>query len=109
MLPAISRLIVTATGGEPMQMRMILTMTPVRMEDHDRAAPEGLALDGAVESIQALDPTAHKRTQHNCCVLVKGGTEHRRHRQDAMPIDDSFMEDPTDLTNPVIDVDFGTP
>ena len=43
-------------------MLMILAITPVRMEDHDRAALEWLAFDGAVESIQALDATAHERT-----------------------------------------------
>jgi hypothetical protein len=88
---------------------MVLAMTPVRMEDHDIAPLEWLACDGAVESIQALDPTAHERTQHNRRVPVAGGAEHRRHRQDNVPIDDPAMEDLTDLAHPIIDMDRGTP
>ena len=67
--------IVASTGGEHMQMGMILAITPMRMEDHDIAALEWLAFDGAVEIIQALDPTAHERTQHDRRVLVEGGVD----------------------------------
>jgi len=79
------------------------------MEDHDRAALEWLAFDSAVEIIQALDSTAHERTQHDRCVLIEGGAEHRRHRQHDVPIDDPFLEDLTPLTHPGIDMDLGTP
>jgi hypothetical protein len=40
MLPARALGIIAATGGEYMQMGMVLAMTPVRMEDHDIAALE---------------------------------------------------------------------
>jgi hypothetical protein len=97
MLPAVSQPIVASTGGEPMQLGMVLAMTPVRMEDHDRATLEWLACDGAVAILQALDPTAHACTQHDRRVLVEGGAEQRRHRQNAVPIDAPCMEDLTHL------------
>lgn len=90
-------------------MSMILAITPVRMEDHDIAALEWLAFDGAVEIIQALDSTAHERTQHDRRVLVEGGAEHCGYRQNDGPIDDPFMEDLTHLAHPGIDMDLGTP
>src|ERR1043166_3594591 len=109
MLPAVSQPIVASTRGEHMQMGMVLAITPVRMEDHDIAPLEWLAVDGAIKIIQALDSTAPERTQHDRRVLVEGGAEQRRHRQNDVPIDDPFMEDLTHLTHPSIDMDLGTP
>ena len=109
MLPARALAIIASTGGEHMQMGMVLPIAPMRVEDRDVAALERLALDGAVEIIQALHPTAHERAQHDRGVLVEGGAEHGRHRQDDVPIDDALMEDLTDLVDPVVDIDFGTP
>src|SRR5262249_23870252 len=59
------------------------------------------------EIIQALRPTAHERAQHDRCVLVKGRAEHRRDRQDDMPIDDSRMKGLAHLAHPVVDMNFG--
>src|ERR1700745_3340005 len=109
MLPAVSQPIVASTGGEHMQMGMVLAITPVRMEDHDIATLEWFAFDGGVKIIQALNPTAHERTQHDRRVLVEGGAEQRRHREHDVPIDDPFMEDLTHLADPGIDMDLGTP
>ena len=64
--------------------------------------------DGAIEIIQALRPTAHQRAQQHLGVLVKGRAEHRRERQDDVPIDDALVEDLAHLTDPVVHVDFGT-
>src|SRR5713226_7991169 len=102
MLPARALGIIAATGGEHMQMGMVLPITPMRVEDRDVAPLERLPLDGAIEIIQALPPTAHERAQHDRGVLVEGGAEHRRHGQDDMPIDDALMEDFTDLLDPVV-------
>ena len=81
----------------------------MRVEHHDIATPERLAPDGAVEIIQALHPAAHERAQHDRRVLVKGRAEHRRDRQDDVPIDDPLVEDLAHLADPVVDVDFGAP
>src|SRR5215471_2928500 len=109
MLPAVSQPIIASTGGEHMQMGMVLAITPVRME-HGAIAPlKRLAPNGTVEVIQTSCPAAHERTQHDCRVLVEGRPEHRRHREDDMPIDHPCMEGLTDLTDPVVDVDFGAP
>src|SRR5437660_11694925 len=108
MLPALSLAIIPPAGGKQMQMGMVLAIAAMRVEHRDGAPSERLALDGAIDIIQALRPTAHERAQHDCRVLVKGRAEHRRDRQDDMPIDDALVEDLTHLTDPVVHVDFGT-
>ena len=90
-------------------MLMVRPIAPMRVEDRARPPLERLPLDGAREIIQALPPTAHERAQHDRGVLVEGGAEHGRHRQDNMPIDDTLMEDFTDLVDPVVCLDFGAP
>jgi hypothetical protein len=107
MVPARSLGIIAPTGGEPMQMGMILPMTPMRVEHGNGATPECLASDGALEVIQTLCPTAYERAQHDCRIVVKGRAEHRGDRQDDVPIDDALVEDLAYLTDPVVDVHFG--
>ena len=84
-------------------------MTPVRREDHDRAALEWLACDGAVEGIQPLCPAAHDRAQPHRGVPVDSRTEQRWHRQADVPIEAPRVEHAAHLTDPVSDVDLGTP
>src|SRR5215470_8761949 len=54
-----------------------------------------------------LHSTAHERTQYSFGLLIKGLPEYLRHGQDDVAIDNAFMQHPTDLTDPVVDVDFG--
>ena len=89
-------------------MLMILAIAPMGVEHRDVAPLERLAPNRALKVIQTLRPTAHERTQHDRRVLVEGGAEHRRHRQDDVPIDDAHVEDLAHLTDPVIDIHFGT-
>src|SRR6266568_2412334 len=93
MLPALSLAIIPPTGGEQMQMGMVLAIAPMGMEHRDGATPERLAPDVALEIIQALPPTAHECAQHDRHVLVESRAEHRRDRQDDMPIDHPLVED----------------
>ena len=74
-------------------MGMILPIAPMRVEHRDIAPPERLAPDRAIEIIQALRPAAHERAQHDRRVLVEGRAEHRRDRQDDVPIDHPLVED----------------
>ena len=76
-------------------------------EHRDGTPSEWLAPDGAVDSIQALPPTAHERAQHDHRVLGKGHAEHRRHHQDARPVEDARVEDPAHLADPVLHGDGG--
>jgi len=78
---------------------MILPIAAMRVEHRDGAPLERLPLDGAGEIVEALRPAASQRTQHDRGVLVKGRAEHRWHRQDDMPRDDAFVEDPADLAD----------
>src|SRR5712671_8190627 len=109
MLPALSLAIIPPTGRDQMQMGMVLTIAPMRVDHRDGATPERLAPDCAIEVIQALYPAPHQRAQHDRRVLVEGRAEHRRDRQDDVPIDDPLMEDLADLADPVVDVHFSAP
>src|SRR5215510_11897761 len=109
MLPAFARAIIPPTGSNHMQMGMVLAIAPMGVEHGNVATSERLAPDVTIEVIQALCPTAHERTQHDCCVLVKGRAEHCRDRQNDVPIDDALMESLAHLTDPVVDVAFGAP
>src|SRR5438128_11464080 len=71
MLPTRSLGIISPTGGEQMQMGVVLPIAPMGVEHRDVTPSECLAPDGAVEIIQALPPTAHERAQHDRRVLVK--------------------------------------
>src|SRR5207253_2515639 len=68
---------------------------------------ERLASDRAIEIIQTWRPTAHERVQHHLSVVIKGRTEHSRHRQDNVPIDPPLVQDPAHLADPVVHGDFG--
>src|SRR5215467_4373901 len=109
MLPTRSLGIIAATGGQHMQMGMIVPIAAMGVEDRDITTLERLPLDRAVKIVEALRPAAYERTQYDRGVLVKGCAEHRRHRQDDMPIDDSLVQHFAHLTDPVIRIDLGTP
>src|SRR5215831_19738222 len=109
MLPARALAIIATTGGEHMEMGMVLPSAPMRVEDRDVAPRERLPLNGTIEIIQALPPTGHERAQHDRGMLVEDGAEHGRHGQDNVPIDDPLVEDLAHLTHPVVDMDFGAP
>ena len=87
---------------------MLLAIAAMRVEHRDGATAERPAPDCAVEIIQALHPAAPERAQHDRRVLVKGRAEHRRDRQDNVPIDHALVEDLAHLTDPVVHGDFGT-
>ena len=90
-------------------MSMILPMTPMRVEHGEIPPLEGLPLDRPVEVLHTLRPALHEGTQYARSVVIEGGTEHRRDRQDAMPIDAPLVPYFTHLTDPVIRRDLGTP
>src|SRR5712692_8777794 len=87
MFPALSRAIIASTGSDQVQMGVVLPIASMGVEYCDVPTSEGLAPDGAVEIIQALHPTAHECAQHDRRILVEGRAEHRRDRQNDMPID----------------------
>src|SRR6266704_2877797 len=90
--PALALLIIAPTGGDQMQMGMVLTIAAMGVEHHDGATLESLAPDLAIKIIQALPPTPHQGAQHDRGVMGEGRVEHRAH-----------------LADPGIHVDFGAP
>src|SRR5215831_19676527 len=92
MLPARSLGVITPTGGEEMQMGMVLPIATMRVEDCDGASPQCFAPDLTIEILQALPAAAHERTEYDRRVLVEGRAEPRRDRQDDVPIDDPLMQ-----------------
>ena len=108
-LPALALTIIAPTGSEQMQMGVVVPMAAMGVEHHDVAPLERLAPNRALKVIQTLRPTAHERTQHDRRVLVEGGAEHRRHRQDEVPRDAPLVADLAPLADPGIDIDLRTP
>jgi hypothetical protein len=90
-------------------MLMGLPITPMGMAHRAGATPQRLAPDGALASIQALDPTAHERAQYDRRVLGAGPAEQRRHRQNDVARDPPLVEHRAHLADPVIHVAFGAP
>src|SRR6266704_595387 len=107
MHPLLCLLIPSATGGNAMQMRIVLPIAAMGLDNHDVAPLEIVAADPAIEIVQTADATAHKRTQHVVRLLIKRFPEHLGHSQDDMAIDDALVEHPDHLADPVVDVDFG--
>jgi len=102
MLPTRSLGIIAATGGQPMQMGLLVPMAAMGVEDRAITTLERLPLDRAVKIVEAWRPAAYERTHHDRGVLIKGRAEYRRHRQDDMPIDDACVDAPTTLADPVV-------
>src|SRR5918912_1705398 len=107
MPPKPGLLIPSATGGDDMEMGIVLPIAAMGLDHHDIAALKGMAADPCEDIIQALDTTAHECAQQDSGVLIEGSTQHGRHSQDDMAIDDTLMQHTADLAHPVIDVDFG--
>src|SRR5882724_12345178 len=70
--PALALLIIAPTGGDQMQMGMVMTIAAMGVDHHDVATLESLAPDLAIKIIQALHPTPHQGAQHDRGVLVEG-------------------------------------
>src|SRR5262249_4891510 len=60
-----------ATRGNDVQMRMVLPVAAMRLDDHDIAPLEGAATGPAEDIIQASHPTAQAWTQHHLGLLIK--------------------------------------
>ena len=63
MFPAFSLVIVASTGGDQMEMGMVLPIAAMRVEHHKGATPEDLAPDVTIEVVQTLGATPHQRAQ----------------------------------------------
>src|SRR5262245_24899347 len=104
--PLLRLWIPAATRGNDMQMRIVVPIPSVGLDHDDIAALQGPATDPAKDIIQASHPTTHERTQHHFGLPIKRLSEHLRHRQDKMAVDDAFMEHLAHLTDPVVHIDF---
>ncbi len=107
MHPALGLLIPATTGGDEVQMGVVLAIAAVRLDDHDVAALEGAATDLAEAIIQALDSTAHESAQQDGCMVIEGRASHGGYGKDNVSIDDALMQHMTHLAHPIIHIDFG--
>src|SRR5712691_4000369 len=105
MHPLVALRVPSPTGGDNVQVRIVLAIAAMRLDDHNVAALEGLATDRTKEVVQALHPAWHERTQYVVCVLIKRFPQHLGHGQHNMTIDDAVMQHLTDLTDPMVDID----
>jgi hypothetical protein len=78
----------------------------MRLDDHNVAALESFATDRTKEVIQTLHSALHEQTQHVGCVLIKRFPQHLRHGQYNMTIHHTIRQQLTDLTDPMVNVDF---
>ena len=105
--PLFGLLIPSTTGGDEVQMGILLAMAAMGLDNHDGAALEGAATDPALDIIQTADAAAQERTQHRLRPLIKRFPEYLRHGQDDMPGDNACMKHLADLADPIVDVDLG--
>jgi len=106
MHPLLSLLIPSATGRNDVEMRIVLAIATMGLHHDDVAALELLVRYGAEKIIQAPDTTSHQRTEQRIGVRIKRSAQDIRHGQNDVTIDHPFMEHPTDLSDPVVDIDF---
>src|SRR5438128_9234147 len=108
MHPLVCLRIPSTTGRNDRQRRIVLAMTPMRLDHDDIAALEGLAAHCTQEIVQAFHPTRHERTEQRFGMLIKWCAQDLRHGEDNMPIDDPVMEHLPNLSDPIVDIDLGT-
>jgi len=70
MAPLLGRGILSTTGRNDMQMRVVLAIAPMRLDDHDGTALQAVTTAPAEPIIQTLDATAHEGTQQRTGVLI---------------------------------------
>ena len=107
--PLLGLLSPSPTGGDDVQMGIVLAIAAMGLDDDDVTAFEVLAADPAEDVIQAPHPTAHERTQHRWRLLIKSVPQYLRHGEDDMTVDDALMQHLADLADPVVDVNLGAP
>ena len=71
MHPLLRLPIPAATGGDDVQVGVVLAIAPMGLDHHNVAPLEGTAADAREDSVQARDATAHKRTQQDLGILIK--------------------------------------
>ena len=87
MHPALGLGVPTATGGDEVQVGIVLTITPVGVQDDDVAAFESLPAEVAKEFIHTADPTSHQLAQQGTRVVIEGVPQHVGEGKDGMAID----------------------
>ena len=74
MHPLLRLLIPSSAGRNDVQMRVVLAIAAMRLDDDDVAALERLPTHRAKEIISALDATLHEGTEQRVGVLIKRGS-----------------------------------
>jgi hypothetical protein len=105
MSPLLSLRSPSPPGGDDVQVRMVLAMAPMGLDDHHGTACEGRATDRPKEVISTLHPAWPARTQHRVRVLIKRLPPYLRHGQHHMTLADALMPPLTALADPIVDID----
>src|SRR5712691_2731030 len=109
MHPLAGLAIPSTTGGNDMQMGMVMTIASMGVDHHNISTPERLTPGLTKEIIQACNATSHESTQQDRGVSIEGGAQHGGYSQDDMSIDHPLVEDLAHLAHPIVNVDFGAP
>ena len=107
MHPALGLWVPAPTGGDEMQMGVVLAIASMRVQHDNIAAFEPLAAELAIEIVQTLHPASHKSAQQNIGIVVEGGAQHGGDGENRVAIDDAAVEHLTDLADPVVHIHLG--
>jgi hypothetical protein len=107
-MPPLVRLLIPSSAGRPEgQMRGVLAMAAMPLDDDDVAALERFPPHRAQEILSAWDATLHEGPEPRVGVLRKRGASALRHGPDNRPRNHAVMEPLADLAAPVSDIDLG--
>ena len=88
-------------------MSMLLTIAAMSLHHHGVAAFERPTTATTKDIIETAHATLHEGTQQHLCVAIQACPYHRRHGQDNVAIDHALMQRLADLSDPIVDRDFG--
>jgi len=101
------KLALSPTGANDVQMGVVLTIAAMGLHHHGVATCERPTTETTKDSIETAHATWHEGTQQYVCVAIKACPSHRRHGQDNVAIDHALMQHLADLSDPIVDRDFG--
>jgi hypothetical protein len=107
MSPRISLHIQAPTGGNDVQVRVVLTMAALGLHHHGVAAFERPTTETTKDRIETAHATWHEGTQHHWCVALTACPSHCRYGPDHVTIDHALMPHLADLSDPMVNIDFG--
>lgn len=74
MHPALGLRVPAPTGGDEMEMGVVLAIASMGVQHNNIATFELLAAELAIEIVHTLHPASHKSAQQDVSIVIEGGT-----------------------------------